>query len=150
MSSSTVVTESDGISDTELGFGQEMEYDDCGANSVSPDALSDNTGTPSRLVVDKDCDLPEKKRKKLIKTEDDSIPLPNPFPLPKYYRADVEEALKNRRMTRETTSAFYSAVASAMLVYKKYPTREDYVTVGRAIIEKYDFLSQPVGTPYVS
>ena len=43
-----------------------------------------------------------------------------------------------------------SAVASAMLVYKKYPTREDYITVGRAIIEKYDFLSQPVGTPYVS
>ena len=37
-----------------------------------------------------------------------------------------------------------------MLVYKKYPTREDYITVGRAIIEKYDFLSQPVGTPYVS
>ena len=92
---------------------------------------SDNT--PSRLAVDEDC-----------------TPLPNHFPLPKYYRADVEEALTSRKMTRETTSAFYSAVASGMLVYKKYPTREDYITVGRAIIEKYDFLSQPVGTPYVS
>ena len=51
---------------------------------------------------------------------------------------------------KETTSAFYSAVASAMLVYKRYPTRDDYMLVGRAIIAKYKFLSQPIGTPYVS
>ena len=32
----------------------------------------------------------KRKRKKIIGTEDDHIPLPNPFPLPKHYQADVE------------------------------------------------------------
>ena len=47
-------------------------------------------------------------------------------------------------------SAFLSSVASAMLVFKRYPTKEDYVNVARSIIEKYDFMSSPAGTPYVS
>ena len=59
---------------------KKIEYDDYGANSFLSNDQSDNT--PSRLAVDEDCNLPEKKRKKVIKTEDDST-LPNPFPLPK-------------------------------------------------------------------
>ena len=35
----------------------------------------------------------KRKRKKIIKTEDDHIPLPNPFHLPKYYWANVEVGL---------------------------------------------------------
>ena len=46
------------------------------------------------------------KRPKVIKTEDDATPLPYPFPLPKYYRSDVEIALKNGKITKETTSSF--------------------------------------------
>ena len=94
--------------------------------------------------------LHQKKRKMVIKSPDDSTPLLKPFPLPKYYRPDVETALETQKMTKETTSAFYSAIASAMLVYKRYPTRDDYIAVGRAITEKYCFFSQPIGTPYVS
>ena len=93
--------------------------------------------------------IPSKKRK-FVKTEDDAIPLPDPFPLPKHYRADVEVALASGKMTKETTSAFLSAVAAAMLVYKRYPTREDYICVARSVVQKYSFMASPAGTPYVS
>ena len=85
-----------------------------------------------------------------MKTEDDAVPLPDPFPLPKHYRADVEVALANGKMTKETTSSFLSSIASAMLVYKRYPTHDDYVGVARTILQKYSFMASPVGTPYVS
>ena len=70
--------------------------------------------------------VPSKNGKK-NKSEDDFTPFPNPFP---------QTALASGKMTKETASAFYSAVASAMLVHKRYPTRDDYILVGRAIIEK--------------
>ena len=33
--------------------------------------------------------------REIVKIEDDSIPLPDPFPLPKYFSRDVEKALEN-------------------------------------------------------
>ena len=32
-----------------------------------------------------------RKRQRLEKSKEDNIPLPNPYPLPKHYRRDVEE-----------------------------------------------------------
>ncbi len=87
---------------------------------------------------------------KIVKTEDDALPLPDPFPLPKHYRSDVEVSLAKGKMTKETTSAFLSAVGAAMLVHKRYPTREDYISVSRTVVQKYGFMSSPVGTPYAS
>ncbi len=84
------------------------------------------------------------------KDEDDNTPLPQPFPLPKHYRLDVERALASGKMTKDTTCAFLSAVAAAMLVYKQYPSKSDYVNVSRSVVEKYSFFSSPAGTPYVS
>lgn len=91
------------------------------------------------------------RKRKISKTADDSVPLPEPFPLLKHYRKDVEEALKNGKMNKETRSSFLHAVASAMLMYKKYPTRDDYTNVGRSIIASYPFLKSPTqfGTPHV-
>ena len=91
-----------------------------------------------------------KKQPKFFKTEDDHAPLPDPFPLPKHFTADVETALATGKMTRETTSSFLSSIAAAMLVHKRYPTKEDYVCVARSVLQKYTFMSSPVGTPYVS
>lgn len=100
---------------------------------------------------DESKDLPVKvKRPKLVKTKDDAIPLPSPFPLPKHYRADVEVALANGKMTKTTTCSFLSSVASAMLVYKRYPTHDDYVEVAKTVVQKYTFMASPIGTPYVS
>ena len=106
----------------------------------------EGTSATSDFVEERD--MPKRKRKKITKTGDDHIPVPHPFPLPKHYRADVEEALRKKEMTSETKKSFLSS-ASAMLTYKRYPTREDYINVGRAVIEKYDFMAQPTGTPYV-
>ena len=90
-----------------------------------------------------------KQVKKIQKTEDDAIPLPDPFPLSKHYRSDVEVALKSKKMTTETRSCFILAVASAMLRYKRYPSRDDYVCVARAVLSQYPFLKSPTGTPHV-
>ena len=82
----------------------------------------------------------------VCKTEDDAVPLPDPFLLPKFYRADVELALKSSTMTEDTTRA---CVAASMFTYKRYPTADDYRNA-RVIINKYPFLKSPTGTPYVS
>ena len=41
-------------------------------------------------------------------------PLPDPFPFPKNFSSEVELALSSQKMTKETTSAFLSQIASAM------------------------------------
>lgn len=96
------------------------------------------------------CTPTSHKRPHPDKDEDDTTPLPQPFPLPKHYRLDVERALSSGKMTKDTTCAFLSAVAAAMLVYKRYPSKSDYVNVARSVVEKYSFFSSPAGTPYVS
>ena len=88
--------------------------------------------------------------KSVVKTAEDSIPLPDPFILPKNFRPDVTAALQSGKMTHETDRAFLSAVASSMFSYKRYPTADDYINVARTIIAKYPFMKSPTGKPYVS
>lgn len=91
------------------------------------------------------------KRKKVFKKEEDMIPLPDPFPLPKHYKADVEIALKQRKMSWTTRCQFISDIASTMLGYKQYPSNEDYENVARTVVSRYPFLRAPprAGTPHV-
>ena len=84
-----------------------------------------------------------------MKDEDDCIPLPKPFPVPKHFTKDIEIALRNKTMTREINKKFISTIASAVLSYKRYPSASDYENVGLSIIEKYPFLKSPQGTPQV-
>ena len=86
--------------------------------------------------------------KKLEKPVEET--LPDPFPLLKHYSSEVEISLKNETMTKESTRSFLSAVASAMLSYKRYPTREEYTRVAKDIILKYPFLKPSNGSPTVS
>ena len=86
---------------------------------------------------------------RIVKSESDNVPLPDPFPLPEHYRSDVEAALRAGKMTSETRSCFISSIASAMLRYKLYPTRDDYVSVALTIIRKFPFLKSTTGTAYV-
>ena len=51
--------------------------------------------------------------------------------------------MKQRRM-------FLSDIASAMLRYKRYPSREDYISVACTVIKAYPFLKGTSGRPYVS
>lgn len=84
------------------------------------------------------------------KTKDDAIPLPDPFPLPKHYQRNVEEALKSGKMLTKERRMFLSDVASEMLRYKCYPSRDDYVSVSCAVIQAHPFLKSTSGRPYVS
>ena len=85
------------------------------------------------------------------KSKEDSIFLPDPFPLPVNYRPDIEVALKSGQMTRTTRAGFMSSVAAAMFAYKRFPTRDDYVSVARQIVTMYPFLgSSKLGNKYVS
>ena len=42
------------------------------------------------------------KKRKVDKSEDESVPLPNPFTIPKHFRSNVETALRPKKMTKET------------------------------------------------
>ena len=87
--------------------------------------------------------------KKMAKTED--TPLPDPFPFPTNFRPDVHACLAQKRMTKSARANYFSSVAYAMFQFKRYPTRDDFVSVSRQIIEKYPFLgSVGLGTSYVS
>ena len=89
------------------------------------------------------------KKRKCIKTEEDYIPLPDPFPLPKHYPCEVEVALKRGKMSIWERRRFLSEVASAMLRYKRYPSSEDRYCVARSIVDKYPFLKSNDAKPYV-
>ena len=90
------------------------------------------------------------KKREVVKTEDDSVPLPDPFPLPKYYSREVETALERGQLPRKERRIFLSGIASSMLRFKRYPTRDDYISVCCAICRAYPFLKATSGRPYVS
>ena len=79
------------------------------------------------------------------------IPFPDPFPLPKHYKADVEIARKQRKMSWTTRCQFISVIASTVLEYKQYPSNEDYENVAHTVVSRYPFLRVPprAGTPHV-
>ena len=77
---------------------------------------------------------------KAVKKIKEEVILPDPFPLPANYRADVEVALKTGQITRVTRASFVSSVADAMFAFKRHPSRDDYVIVAKQMISKYPFL----------
>ena len=94
--------------------------------------------------------LPKGKKRAVKKTNDDSVPLPNPFTLPKHYQRSVEEALESGKMPIKQRRLFLSDIASSMLRYKRYPTRDDYILVACTVIKTYPFMKGTTGRPYVS
>ena len=110
---------------------------DCSDSAPDQTAMNKETGLGRNVSQ---LNTPKHKRQKVTKTEDDTTPLADPYPLPKYYRADVESALATGKMTKEERSSFLSTVASSMLVFKLYPSRDDYICVARTIVTKYPFM----------
>ena len=89
-------------------------------------------------------------KSKVLKTEEDRIPLPDPYPLPKHYPHGLDEALANKKVSSKQKKHFISEVASSMLRFKRYPDRDDYLCVARSVISKYPFFKPQNGNPYVS
>ena len=106
------------------------------------------------LDVGQEVDLPGSciTEKKVEKSVDDNIPLPDPYPLPKHFKTDVEFHLKQRRMSTHSRRVFLSDIAASMLAYKQYPSKDDYTNVALSVISKYPFLKAPKGSdsPHVS
>ncbi len=72
-----------------------------------------------------------------MKSEDDMISLPNPFPLPKHYPRQLEVALQSGNLTLKQKKNFVSEIASCMLRFKRYPDRDYYLCVAQTILRKY-------------
>ena len=47
-------------------------------------------------------------------------------------------------MTDNVTAKFYTRIAGVMSMYQRYPKREDYDRVARAVVHKYPFLKNPI------
>ena len=60
--------------------------------------------TTSKVVGD-----PSKRRKSVEKSEEDAVPLPEPFPLPKHYSVEVENGLKYKTLSDHARKAFSDA-----------------------------------------
>ena len=90
----------------------------------------------SSLDIGQEVLVSHSKKRKAVKTPDDKIPLPDPYPLPKHFKSAVEADLKSRNMSTSTYRLFISDVASSMLAYKQYPTDEDCTTVTRATVTR--------------
>lgn len=121
-----------------------VDSDNEEAEQIESEPGSPSMGTDSSTLI-----TPQKKRK-IEKCLDDAVPLPNPFPLPKHYSAEVEASLKKKQLSSSARRQFVNSIASAMLYYKRYPTKEDYQNVGSAIITTYPFMKSPAGSPAVS
>lgn len=123
--------------------------DDCSVEVSSKDSMQVATSEQSESgsVTEETAKF---KRRKFVKTEEDNIPLPDPFPLPKNFRKDIETALKLGKINQQTKAAFYSAVGSTIFSYKRYPSASEYIAVARSITSKYPFLKSPVGSTHVS
>ena len=133
-------------------MNEELSIDDSGCYEDS------NPCKKRKILLSEDAvddDITESEDKKSIHqvvkpAKKPKQPLPDPFPLPRHFTSEVELALSSHKMTRETNSAFLSAIAAAMLSYKRFPSREEYTRVAVDIIRTYSFMKPPNGSPTVS
>ena len=73
------------------------------------------------------------------------------FAVPCNFSTSTEEALKSGKLTRPNRTEIVQALSTAMLVYTKVPTKEQYNTVCQKLIERFPVLKDDVGTTgYVS
>lgn len=59
--------------------------------------------------------------------------MPNPYPLPQHFPLVVEAGIAAENLW--IIPKFISCVASSMLCYKQYPTRDEYVQVAHVIVK---------------
>ena len=117
------------------------------SGSEDEHSLGDGKGSAEGSMRSGHSDVPKKKRKVTVKSKEDSIPLPDPYPLPQHYSAKVEAGLKAKKLSNTARIAFNNKVASAMLYYKCHPTKDDY-DVTRTIVQKYPFMKAPPTVSY--
>lgn len=77
------------------------------------------------------------------------VDLISSFVFPKNFAPHVELGLKNKDMSITATRTFYTTVARAMFVHKRYPSSIEFDAVARLIVGKFPFLKSPIGDGHV-
>lgn len=72
------------------------------------------------------------------------LDIPDPFPFPPHYPPDIELGLQLKQLQPKQLAKFITRIANVMLLYKRYPTRNDYQSVARQVVSKYPFLKSPL------
>ena len=62
----------------------------------------------------------------------------------------VERCLKNEEMTPYCTKKLVEFIGDKMYGICRYPTREDYQTISKKLVDTYPFLKDNIGSGYVS
>ena len=62
----------------------------------------------------------------------------------------VERCLEKKEMTVHATNKMVEYIGDKMYGTCRYPTKEDYKTVARKIVNEYPFLKDKIGSGYVS
>ena len=75
-------------------------------------------------------------------TEDKDIP--SPFPFPPHYTSDIELGLKLKQLQPKQQASLITRIAHVMLLYKRYPSKDDYSNVAEELVAKYSFLKSPL------
>lgn len=72
------------------------------------------------------------------------------FTVPKQYSGAVMAALTSGRVSTNVRSQIVQDVATKMLSYCKYPTREQYDVVALKLVTMYPILNDSMGVGWVS
>ena len=79
--------------------------------------------------MDKSYYVPVKKKRMIEKSQEDAVPLPDPFTLPKHFSTEVEVAIKmkklsnfNKRVIIGKSGIRNAECTCTHICYKRYPT----------------------------
>ena len=77
-------------------------------------------------------------------TGEEETDLPKPFPFPKHYIPQIELGLQMKSLPPKLLAKLCTRIANVMLMYKRYPNRQDYERVASELVNKYPFISSPL------
>ena len=76
--------------------------------------------------------------------------LPDPFPFPDNFTPEISLAIRNQMMPPRVLDKFITAVARAVFALKMYPTSKELERMSIQAIERWVFLQESYGSPFVS
>ncbi len=126
-----------------------LECDDLSSDSIIEvtTAIDGSSKTPSKKAkLEVDSKAP------LFKLKDDRLTdcLPTPFPFPTNYSPEITAAIANGSTTPRIVEKFITALARAAYAHKCYPTAEEFNTLAKEAVEKYECFAVGSGCKHVS
>lgn len=76
----------------------------------------------------------------IIDKEDKDTDIPSPFPFPNNYGTDLDYGISQKKLSPIQQTRFCSKIAGIMFLYKRQPTRKDFIRIAEECGRKYPFL----------